>query len=466
MAITLGGINTGLPPNLVDQLVELEKEPIKRVEEKIAKNQEKLGLVNQLDEKLKAITTSLTELAGSQGFTDIVVNSADPSIVTGSADPAASMNGSWNLEVMQLANKPSALSSGFPDKDKSQIGVGYFKFQTPEGEKEVYIDGKNNTLEKVASTLNNSGLGLQATVIKDSKDADTPYRLMVSGLSVGKGNAIEYPTLYFLDGDQDFYFDEERAAQNGKIKLDGFEIEIDDNKLTDIIPGVTLELKQAAPGKEITVGVTEDKEVVVGKIKTFVESANAAFAFIQGQSRVDQNTDTSRTLGGDSLLRSVENDLRRMIQNPQMGVKSSIKTLNQLGIMFNRNGTLDFDEKNFNKLLADKSDDVKAFLVGDNFNTGFVPTVRNTINRITNAAFGPIGNKRKSLTTQIQQADSRIDSLTRNLEMKERNLRRKFAKLEETMSQVRSQGNMLAERLGGPAPMAMNFGGMSKTSNV
>lgn len=466
MAIAMGGINTGLPPNLVDQLVELEKEPIKRVEEKKAKNQEKLNLVNELDEKLKAITGSLTELAGSHGFSDIVVNSADPTIVTGSADPSASMNGSWNLEVLQLANKPSALSSGFPDKDKSQIGVGYFKFQTPDGEKEVYIDGNNNTLEKVASTLNNSGVGVQATVIKDSKDSDAPYRLMVSGLTVGEGNAIEYPTLYFLDGDNDFYFDEERPAQNGKIKIDGFEIEIDDNKLTDVIPGVTLELKQASPGKEITVGVAENKEVVAGKVKTFVESMNAALGFIQKQSRMDQNTDTTRTLGGDSLLRSVENDLRRMIQNPQMGVKGSIKTLNQLGIMFNRNGTLDYDDKKFNKVLADNSQDVKAFLVGDNFNTGFVPSVRNTIARITSSAFGPIGNKRKSLMNQIQQADSRIDSLTRNIEMKEKNLRRKFAKLEETMSQVRSQGNMLAERLGGPGPTAMNFGGMSKTSNL
>src|SRR5690606_24682721 len=203
VAIAMGGINTGLPPNLVDQLVELEKEPIKRVEEKKAKNQEKLNLVNELDEKLKAITGSLTELAGTHGFSDIVVNSADPTIVTGSADPSASMNGSWNLEVLQLANKPSALSSGFPDKDKSQIGVGYFKFQTPDGEKEVYIDGNNNTLEKVASTLNNSGVGVQATVIKDSKDSDAPYRLMVSGLTVGEGNAIEYTTLYFLDVDND-----------------------------------------------------------------------------------------------------------------------------------------------------------------------------------------------------------------------------------------------------------------------
>lgn len=465
MGIALSGINTGLPSNLVDQLVEIEKLPIKNVEAKKAKTQSKLDLVNQLDDKLKAILGTLGELAGTRGFTDIVVNSGDPTVVMGSADPQASVNGNWNVEVLQLANKASALSNGFPDKDKTQLGVGYFKFQTPEGEKEVYISGTNNTLEKAAATINQAGLGVQATVMKDNKDEDAPYRLMISGVSVGEGNKVEYPTLYFLDGDQDFYFDQERPAQNGKIKVDGFDIEVDDNKLADIIPGVTLELKQAAPGKTINVGVSENKEVVAGKIKSFVEKTNAVLAFIQSQSKIDQNTDTTKTLGGDSMLRTIENDMRQMIQGVQFGIRGEIKTLNQIGITFNRTGTLDYDEKKFNKILAEKSKDVKDFFVGDNFKTGFVPNVRNTINRLTSGAFGPVGNKRKTLTTQIQQADKRIESLSRNVEMKEKNLRRKFANLEETMAKVRGQGNMIAERLGGGGPAALNFGGMSNVSN-
>ena len=464
MGIAMGGINTGLPANLVDQLVELEREPIKRVEEKKVKIQSKLDLVNQLDEKLKGILGTLGELAGTKGFTDIVVNSGDPNIISGSADPSATVNGNWNIEVMQLANKASALSNGFPDKDKSQLGVGYFKFQTPNGEKEVYIDGSNNTLDKAAATINQSGLGVQATVIKDSKDEDAPYRMMISGVSVGEGNKVEYPTLYFLDGDQDFYFDEERPAQNGKIKVDGFEIEVDDNKLPNIIPGVVLDLKQASPGKTVNVGVAENKEVVSGKIKEFVDKTNAALSFIQGQSKVNETTDTSKTLGGDSMLRSIENDLRRMIQNVQMGVGGEIKTLNQIGVVFNRNGTLEYDKGKFDKVLAEKTEDVKKFFVGDNFTTGFVPTVKNTINRITSGAFGPVGNKRKTLTSQIQQADQRIANLSRNVEMKEKNLRRKFANLEETMAKVRGQGNMIAERLGGAGAAQLNFGGISKTS--
>ncbi len=53
---------------------------------------------------------------------------------------------------------------------------------------------------------------------------DEPFKLLLSGDSVGEDNEIKYPTLYFLDGDQDIYFDEERPAKNGIVKIDGFEL--------------------------------------------------------------------------------------------------------------------------------------------------------------------------------------------------------------------------------------------------
>ncbi len=150
--------------------------------------------------------------------------------------------------MIELAQKAAAITNGFPDKDKTKIGVGYFQFETPDGDKEIYINGENSTLEGVAKQINASGMGVKASVINDRSDGDEPYKLMVSGDNVGSDKAIKYPTLYFLDGDQDIYFDQEKEAKNGKVKVDGFEFEIGDNKVPDIVPGVTLDLKQANPG--------------------------------------------------------------------------------------------------------------------------------------------------------------------------------------------------------------------------
>lgn len=442
-SITIGGLSSGLPPNLVDQLVEAERAPLKNLETKKDKSNSKLKLVQELETKLRAIEGTIGTLASQKGFNDIKLESGDPNVVQGAVDPALAPKGNWNIEVVELAHKAAAITNGFPDKDQTRIGVGYIKFATPDGEKEVYIDGANNTLEGVANKINSAGLGVKAAVINDRKDPDAPFRLMVSGDGMGDENKVQYPTLYFLDGDQDFYFDDEREAKNGKIKMDGFEFEISDNTVKDLIPGVTLDLKQANPGRSVNVTVKENREVVNTKINEFVKAMNDALGFLQQQSAINENTDTSRTLGGDSLVRSVENRLRRLIQDPQYGV-GSVNRLNQLGIEITRNGTLKLNEDKFNQTLASQPDEVRKFFTGDGFNVGFVPTLRREISTLTNTAFGQVAMRKRTLEDNIKRIDQNIANKERQLQRREEQLRAKFARLEETMSGLKQQGAAVA----------------------
>jgi flagellar hook-associated protein 2 len=445
MAITIGGLSSGLPPNLVDQLVEAERAPIKNLEIKKEKQGAKLALVQELETKLRAIEGTIGTLASQKGFNDIKLESGDANVIQGSVDPSMAPKGNWNVEVMELAQKPSAITNGFPDKDKTTVGVGYISFDTPDGEKEVYIDGTNNTLEGVAAKINGAGLGMKAAVINDRKDPDAPFRLMVSGDGMGDENKVTYPTLYFLDGDQDLYFDDERPARNGKIKMDGFEFEINDNTVKDLIPGVVLDLKQANPGRSVNISVKENREVVQTKITDFVKTMNDALAFLQSQSQIGENTDTSRNLGGDSLVRGVENRLRRLIQDQQLGMGANgINRLNQLGIEIQRNGQLKLNEDKFNQTLAAQPDNVRKFFAGDGFNVGFVPTLRREISTLTNTAFGQVAMRKRSLEDNIKRIDQSISNKERQLTRREEQLRNKFAKLEETMSGLKQQGAAVA----------------------
>ncbi len=453
-AISFGGLNSGLPPNIVDQLMEAERLPVKNMETQKAKSQDRLKLVTELDTKISDIRKSLGELSNSRGFADIKLISGDPNVVTGTVDPSLSTPGSWNVEVVKLAQKASAITNGFPDKDKTEIGVGYFKFRTADGYKEVYVNGASSTLEGAANAINNARIGVRASVINDRKDPDAPFKLVIAADAVGSDNKVEYPTLYFLDGDQDLYFDEEREASNGIVKIDGFEFEVSDNTLKDMIPGVTLELRQANPGRSVNVSVKEDFEVVSGKIKSFVDGMNGVFGFIQGQNKLSKDSDTTRTLGGDNLLRSIEQRMRQVCLNPQYGVSGKIKQLNQIGIQFNRAGTLDFDEKKFNATLQRNPEAVHSFFVGDGLNTGFVNAIRREIANLTNTSFGPLANRKQGLQQKIDQIDQRIETKERQLVRREETLRNKFAKLEETLGRIKSQGSALAgfQPAGGHGP--------------
>lgn len=452
MAIRFGSINTGLPPNIVDQLMEAERIPIKNMQEKKAKDEAKAKLVDDLAAKIGDIRKGLGELASARGFSDIKLISGDPNTVTGTVDPGGYQVGSWNVEVVQLAQKASAITNGFPDKDKTTVGTGYLRFKTPDGNKDIYISPPNNTLEGVAKTVNASKMGIRASVISDRKDKDYPYKLVMSADGVGEDNQIEYPRIYMLDGDQDLYFDGTTEARNGVVKVDGIEFEINDNTLKDVIPGVTLELRQANPGRSVNLSVKEDMEVVVGKIKSFVDGMNGVLGFIQQQNKMDQNTDTTKTLGGDSLIRSIETRLRQLCQSPQIGVKGPYKSLGQIGIQFNRNGLLEFDQKQFNSALQKNAEGVQNFFVGDGFSTGFVASVKREIATMMNPAFGPITNRQRGLKQKIDQVEDRIANKERQLEKKEQLLRDKFARLEETMSKIKGQGGAVGAMGGGGIP--------------
>jgi flagellar hook-associated protein 2 len=179
------------------------------------------------------------------------------------------------------------------------------------------------------------------------------------------------------------------------------------------------------------------------KIGEFVAAMNDTLSFLQGQSRIDDKTDTSKTLGGDSLIRSVENRFRSLIQSPQYGV-GSISRLNQLGIELTRSGTLKLDEDKFNATLQKDPDEVRKFFAGDGFNVGFVPSLKREIANITNSAFGQIAMRKKSLQDNIGRIDQNIETKERQLGRREEQLRSKFAKLEETMSRLKSQGGAVA----------------------
>lgn len=452
-AIRISGMASGLPPNIVETIIEAERIPIKTQEAAREKAQSKLKLVQDLETKFTDIDKSLNQLVNTKGFLNNKLTSGDPNVLTGTTDPENPVTGSWNVEVMQLPQKAAAITNGFPDKDTTEVGVGYLKFDTPDGPKDVYINGKNSTLDGVVRAINGSNVGVRASIITDRTDKQNPYKLMITGLATGDEKQVSFPTVYMLDGDQDLLFEQTKEALNGKVKIDGFEFEVSENTIKDLIPGLTLELKQAAPGREITINVKEDFEVIVGRVDEFVKATNGVLAFIQQQNALNEKSDTTKTLGGDGILRSIENRIRNLVQAPMLGVTGSVKRLSEVGIEFQRNGVLQLDRKKLDAILSRNARDVGTFLAGDGFTTGFIPTLKREISNFTNQAYGPLANRKQGLQTKIDSINKSIENKERALTRREETLRRQFASLEEKMTKLQQQGAAIGAMGGGGAAM-------------
>ncbi len=444
--IRVSGLSSGLPPNLVDQVIEAERMPVKQMQDKKAKIEDKVKLVGDLESKINDIGKNLSSIMGRKGFVDKKFNSGFPDIINGTLDPEVADPGEWTLEVVQLATKPSVSSNGFPDKNETTMGAGYIRFIDTEGEqREVYIDEESSTLEKVADKINNSNSGVRATVVNDRSDKTDSYKLELSGLKTGDDNEIEFPVVYLLDGKQDFQFVENNKAKNAVYKLDGHEYQSDSNMIADLLPGVTLDLKQAKPGQPIRLNVSENYDVISEKMKTFVDSYNAALGFIQGQSKLTETKDGKPRLGplgGDGMLRTTESRLRSIIQNPQF-TDSDIKRVIELGIEFNKNGSLDFNQDKFKKILTSDPQRVVKFLRGNLVDVGFIPQMNRNLKGLTEPSAGIVGSRKKNFQDRANQIDKSIERKEKNLEKREEQLRKQFSDMETAMSKVQSQGAAL-----------------------
>ncbi len=463
MGIAFGSINSGLPKDIVQQIVEAEKIPVKQMEARKGKIEDKKALVGQLTSLVESMRGEILKNKGTRSLREMKVNTGENPNVAVSTDKNVADPGKYSLEVLQLAGKSSAISNGVEDKDKTYIGVGYIKAVLPDGEtKEIYVDEEHANLTGIAKLINGDpSLGIKANVVNDGKDEDEPYRLIISMQETGDGKNAEFPYLYLVDGEVDLYFDQEKPAQDAKVKLDGFEIELPTNKATDLIPGVTIDLKKAKPGEEISIEITEDVQKIGGKITSLVDNINNVLKFIKEQNSLDEKTDTSRTLGGDLTLSQIESKIRTAVFST-VTTSSGPHRVGDYGITFERSGLLKFDQEKFEAALSKDYKAVSETLSGSytvegGKVNGFMDILEDAAKSLLAQPSGSLTTRKSGLQSQINQIDRQIANKQRNIAQKEELLKAKFARLEETMSKIRGQGAGLAG-LAGPINPVQQLG--------
>lgn len=454
MGISFGSINTGLPKDIVKQIIEAEKIPIKKMEGRKGKVRAKQELVGDLVKRMEDMRTHLNANADDRSLKELSA-SYNEEVISVTMDKNKARPSTHQIEVVQLAKKSSAMTSGFEDKDDSYIGVGYIQYHLPDGDtKEIFVDAKNSSLSGVAALINNSPeSGMTAKVIDDGSESEAPYRLILSLTDTGDVNKAKFPYFYFVDGENDFYLEKEREAQDAVIKVDGFEVQLKENKAKDIIDGVTFDLKKALPGEEFTLGISEDIEKISGKVQDLVDKINSVLSFIKEQNTLTEGSDTSKTLGGDFILQTIESRLRSaMFKN--IFTEEGYKRAGDIGIKFQRDGLLKLDTKKFDNMLSSNYKMVSQVLTGFSsseagINPGLVDNLKVTASETLQAPSGILRSRQRSLKNNINQIDRRIQQKQRNIEQKEKNLKNKFARLEGTISRIKTQGAGIAA-LGNP----------------
>lgn len=435
----------------VKELINAERQPIRLIEARKGKENERLKLVQEFVGKVRKLPETYRELDNFKKFRDLKADLPAPAkeLVEVAVDKDLAETGEYQIEVTQLAGRASMMSNGYSSPD-AEVGVGYFTYETPDGEsKSVWVGPGNNTLKGLCNAINSQkGMGVQASMINDGSGDENPWRVVVHAKKSGIDNDISYPDFYFLDGDFKFYSDDERPSQNAIIKFNGFEIMSQGNKV-DLLPGVTLDLKQAKEDYEFTLSISEDTAKITGKVKALVDAINGVLEFVNKQNKLDSSSDTSRTLGGDTSLQTIESRVRNlMFENFLVDDEDEnvFMRLSDVGIQFEKTGMLTFKEDKFKKVLAEDFDSVAELFAGAG---NFVEKLKFVTDGFLAPDRGAVTVREKGIRDRIKSMDEDILRKEKNLEKREAQLKRQFSQLEGLMSNMQGQQQYLQQAMGG-----------------
>ncbi|MBY0369561.1 flagellar filament capping protein FliD [bacterium] len=434
--------------------VKAEAKPIQAITERKGHAEERLKLLTEVIGKVEDVRKLLPNMNTPLAIRELNLSSTDEKIATGTADKTLAEPGEHSIEVLQLATNATALTNRFEDKDKTQIGTGYFTFYGPDGStRDVFVESENSTLQGMAAAINAANVGMKAAVVNDQTDPERPYRLIFKANGYGAAQTIEYPEFYFIDGQEEFFIEEEKGAQNARIRYQGFDLETPTNEVKELIAGVTLNLKGVTEeGKPLGISIGQDIPKTTVKMKDIINGVNAVLGFIQNQNKMDAKTPGYKTLGGDYGIRMAENRLRELFQTNFAGGFDSpgkIRILSDMGVEFKKDGLLNFDEKKFSNALNADFDETVRVLTGDGLRSGFINQLSGVLTSLTTSGSGLLSNQKQSYTDNISRMDKDIKDREERLDKKSEDLKNKLSKVQGAFSQLQAQQQSLAGMGGG-----------------
>lgn len=347
------GINT---TQLVSDLVNATYSPKEAtVNDRVTTNNARISALASAKSALATFSSALTELLKSSDYSGQPVSN-DPTIIAASAIAGGVPTGlPAQVEVQQLAKSQVLQSATFGDST-AVAGTGSLTLTVGSTAKTITLTAPANTLSDLATAINASGAGVTASVVTDQSGA----RLVIKGAS-GADKAFTLAAGPDADANlQRFTFDGttgpltlSQAAQNAKVRIDNVDMEFGTNEVTTAIPFVRLDLNKAAPGTTVTVATNQPTTSMSDLVGEFVTAYNNLKKSLNSATTgADGSADsTTGLLSSDPGLRDMSRRLATLTSVP-LATEGPYRTLADLGVRTERDGTLTLDSARLNAALA------------------------------------------------------------------------------------------------------------------
>ena len=340
------------------------------------------------------------------------------------------LDGSTDISVFYMGTELKVVSSS----GRAITGIALAK--------KTYAD----TPEGLVSAINASNRGFKAQLINDGSNA-SPYKMIITGAT---GATEGFSIASNSTTDLGFTTAAGYAASDAQVTVDGISYKRKTNTITDIVPGLTFDLK-ATNITPASVVVTRDVADIKTKLTALVTAYNDFNDIVNQTTNPKSTLDTyGATLVGDSTVRMVRQQMRSLIFSQSSTPGVSLKSLGDMGYSLDQKGVLSLDDAKLDKVLANNFDDVTKLLTGgynklSTFSTAPAGIAGDAFKRLTNllASTGPLMTKSENANTENTKYQTQLAKLQVRMDALLARYQKQFASMDSLVGSVNSQKSSL-----------------------
>lgn len=334
----------------------------------------------------------------------------------------------------------------------------------------VVLQDDQTSLNQIAQAINKQNGSVSASVQR----VDDKYQLLLSSKKTGSDGEMMVQvdgdaslanildTLHAGDSSQGDKMISVSSATDADLFVDGTEYRRSSNNISDIITGVTLNLKaksETEEGEQLT--LSPDTSHIKSSLQDFVKQYNSLLNLTTTASQYVKNDTSSLgnesvatqnskngALMGDSTLRGLVSQIRSTVNGVYGDPDSSYRSLADIGIKIDvSTGQMTLDEDTLDKAIADNPEQMAGMFVGRGDNSGLASRlgsiITDYIGDSKTSKNGIIKTATDSLSEQAKRVQVQIDTTQKLIDAQVERYRVQFQNLDKTMSSLNNTSNQL-----------------------
>ena len=214
-----------------------------------------------------------------------------------------------------------------------------------------------------------------------------------------------------------------------------------DGVFLDIASGVSVTAKEVTT-EQVSLNVTRDTTTATTNVKAFVEQYNKLSDRLKTLTFFDGNPNSAGLLFGSSEALRIESTYTRLISGRISGA-GSIRGFNEIGISFDAEGKMRFDERRLEDRLTSSSDAVQTFFTSAQ--TGAVARIKEASDRIAGVNNSLLINRSEALGLRILRNTDQAAVIQRRLDAERTRLLKQFVSAEEAIARLQTNQNAISQ---------------------